>query len=63
MKKLNLGKELTKNAQKKVSGGADFVCLLETYPWDLHFVIPWMSCSTAEAYCRGHQGEMVVCYP
>lgn len=62
MKKLNLGKELTKNDQKKVLGGVEFVCVFEVPPYDILYNLSYMSCSTAAAYCEGQQGELAVCY-
>ncbi len=64
MKKLNLGKELSKNAQKKVVGGATIVCIGNYYP---HYIMTFTSshlfCPMAAAYCQGQQGSLVSCTP
>lgn len=56
---LNLGKELSKNAQKKITGGITIVCEDGTYSTQ------WGNdCTGQEAYCpaAGH-GAFIACYP
>lgn len=56
--KLNLGKELSKNAQKQIMGGITIVCSGGTYNTQ------WGSdCTGQEAYCAaaGH-GFFITCY-
>ncbi len=56
MKSLNLGKELTKNDQKKVMGGATVVCSGGTVTSN------WLWCSSAAAYCIGTgRGYLISC--
>lgn len=60
MKKLNLGKELTKNAQKKVvGGGADIVC--QGIYGQYLYSSSHLHCGMAAAYCTGHQQGLVSC--
>lgn len=57
--KLNLGKELSKNAQKSIIGGIRIVCS------DGEYNTQWgTDCTGQEAYCAaaGH-GEFIACYP
>ena len=62
MKKLNLGKELSKNAQKKVVGGATIECRGIYWP---HYISTHSSshlnCGMAPAYCAGMQGTVWSC--
>ena len=60
MKKLNLGKELGKNDQKKVvGGGATIVCrgIYGEYTYSSSH----LNCSMAVAYCGGHMQGFVSC--
>ena len=61
MKKLNLGKELDKNAQKKVVGGAFIVCQENCPPYDVNYYYNMPSCGMAEAYCSGTHQTFVYC--
>lgn len=62
MKKLNLGKELSKNAQKKVVGGATIVCVGKYFPhYEMTFSSSMLNCGMATAYCCGQQGYLVSC--
>ena len=63
MKKLNLGKELSKNAQKKVIGGAATItCKKRYWPYDeVEFTSSWLNCGMAVAYCNGQQMDYVSC--
>lgn len=61
MKKLNLGKELSKNAQKKVVGGATIVC--NGIYGDVSFTSSHLFCSMAIAYCIGQQMSFKSCTP
>jgi hypothetical protein len=55
---LNLGKELSRNEQKKILGGATVVCTGGTV------VSNWIPCQDAAAYCIGtHRGTLVSCTP
>ncbi|PWL40244.1 hypothetical protein DKG77_05320 [Flagellimonas aquimarina] len=59
MKKLNLGSELSKNEQKKVTGGATLLC---NASWS-QVVYNFPSCSMAATYCAAAQGSTVnYCY-
>lgn len=62
MKKLNLGKELSKNAQKKVVGGAATIVCSGPYG-DVTFVSNHLFCSMAVAYCTGQQMGFKSCTP
>lgn len=58
-RKLSLGKELSKNAQKNIMGGIIIVCTGGT------FNTQWgTDCSGQQAYCAaaGH-GSFITCYP
>ena len=61
MKKLNLGKELSKNAQKNVVGGATIVC--NGWYGPVSFTSSHLYCSMAVAYCKGHQMSFESCTP
>ncbi len=61
MKKLNLGKELSKNAQKKVVGGGIVVCQGIDWPWQQSYSSPNLSCANAVSYCAGQRGTVVYC--
>jgi len=62
MKKLNLGKELGKNAQKKVVGGNTVHCYDQFGNVTHIFHTPWIPCSSANAYCQGaHQAHSGSC--
>lgn len=63
MKKLNLGKELSKNAQKKVVGGATIVCHGIYWDWEQSYTSSHLFCSMAAAYCAGQQAYLVSCTP
>lgn len=57
--KLELGRELSKNAQKQILGGITIVCQYGTYSTQ------WGSdCTGQESYCpaAGH-GYFIACYP
>jgi len=51
MKKLNLGKELSKNAQKKLVGGNTIHCYDEYGNVTHVFNTPSIPCSSAHSYC------------
>jgi len=62
MKKLDLGKELSKNAQKKVLGGAQINCISNCPPYDyLYFNIPFLTCASAASYCAGQHATYAFC--
>ncbi len=58
-KKLNLGRELSKNAQKQILGGITIVCSGGT------FNTQWgTDCIGQEAYCgAASHGVFITCYP
>lgn len=58
MKKTNLGRELTKNEQKKITGGATLLC---SASWS-QVVYNFDDCSNAAAYCFYAQDESQVVY-
>ena len=54
--KLDLGKELSKNAQKQIIGGVTVVCTGGTF-------LLGGDCATQSAYCQGaHHGQFLYCY-
>lgn len=61
MKKLNLGKELSKNAQKKVVGGVLIICQSNCPPHNYNYFYNMPSCSMAVAYCTGSHQTFVYC--
>ena len=61
MKKLNLGKELGKNEQKKVIGGGAAIYCAGIYDVYL-YSSQQLSCSMSAAYCTGHMQTLVACY-
>ncbi len=55
-KTLNLGKELSKNEQKKILGGVTVYCTEGSY-------VMGSSCVGQEAYCEAaHHGTFIDCY-
>lgn len=58
MKKLNLGKELSKNEQKKVIGGVWVTCHAA---WGGTITVWLSSCSQGEAYCNGAHNGFISC--
>ncbi len=64
MKKLNLGKELSKNAQKKVVGGATITCQWRYPPYGFSsYTSSHLFCPMAVAYCNGQQQNFISCTP
>ena len=61
MKKLNLGKELTKGDQKKVVGGGAYIVCQGIYG-QYEYSSQHLNCDMAVAYCGGHQQGLVFCY-